>query len=174
MQKVNFKNFANTDVVSSLQRKLILDKSQFEGLPSDTLELTGVRAVLHDKDNGNAISNIVRFDLIGRDTKALKEMQDAIKVMPKSVPDGVKEAMLASVPDNVDIRVDITEYDGSFAENAQQNYEFIMNNDLLNNGIGKVLSGIQYGVTWGYAAKNRDKLSLLATDLSSVKIKDNK
>lgn len=172
MQKVNYKNFANTDMVGGLQRTLVLDKSQFEGLPSDTLELTAVRTQLHDNDEGLQISNVVRFDLIGRDIKAIKEMKDLVAKLPKSVPEASKQQLLSSVPDNVDIRVDITNYDGTFAENAQQNYDFIVStHDLLNSGVGKVLSGIEYGVTWGYATRSRDKLALVATDLSGVKVK---
>lgn len=171
MQKVNFKNFANTSVVGPLQRSLYLDKSQFEGLPSDTLKLTAVRVSLIDRDEGNAPSNVRKFDLIGRDVKALKEMEEAVAKLPKSVPEVVKKQMLSSVPDNVDIRVDIANRDGSFADNAKANYDFIMNNDLLNSGVDKVLSGIKYGVTWEYATNYQDKLSLRTDDLSSVKVK---
>lgn len=170
--KVNYKNFANTDIVGSLERTLLLDKSQFTGLPSDTLEVTRVNITLVDREKQTQdMSNVRKFDVIGRDIKALKQMQDTIKKMPKSTPPEIIDAMLSSVPDNVDIRVDITNRDGSLAENAQANYDFFVRNDLISEGKGVVLTGIDYGVTWEYATAYKDKLSLRATDLSNVTVK---
>lgn len=171
-EKIDYKNFANTDVVGPLQRKLLLDKSQFANLPSDTLQVTTVNVSMIDNDKQTQdISNVRKIDIIGRDIKALKQMQETVKQLPKSISQSIIDAMMSSVPDNVDIRIDITNRDGSLAENAQANYDFFIQNDLLSNGKGVVLSGINYGITWEYATAYKDKLSLRATDLSNVKVK---
>ena len=39
MQKINFSDFSDKNVVSGLRRKLLLDSTQFEGIPEGKVQL---------------------------------------------------------------------------------------------------------------------------------------
>lgn len=159
MTKVEYKNFSDVSLVGGLKRKLPLDKSSFTGLPSDEFTLQSVK--LHADQEKNLVKSV---DLIGFDKRAFDETKKAIDSMPSSIPDEVKQSILANLP-TVKFKILVQD-----AENGQESYDFLESNDLLVNGKNRVISGISYKVYWEFVSTYADRLTLVVDNLEKCKV----
>lgn len=160
MDKINFSDFRDKNIVSGLQRTLLLDQSQFEGLPSEVL-LKSAKVSRMDSDNSSeTLDNVKYVEFSGVDQGQI----DAIDKVT-GIPDALKKQMLANIPP-VYFRVNIK---GGKADNAKDNYDFIVANGLTTPE-GILLKNITWGVTWQYATSYNDILGLVVPDLTGVKL----
>lgn len=163
--KINFADFSDKNVVSGLERTLILDKSQFEGLPQGKIKLDGVKISLVDNDNKSTnIENVRYYEFNGTDVAQI----DAINSV-KGLSEALKKQMIANVP-RVYFRVLINDRDGNLLDNAQENFEFITSNSLDTAPNNKVLDGLDWAVTWQYLDSYHNILSLVVLSLKGVKV----
>lgn len=163
--KINFADFSDKNVVSGLERTLILDKSQFEGLPQGKIKLDGVKISLVDNDNKSTnIENVRYYEFNGTDVAQI----DAINSV-KGLSEALKKQMIANVP-RVYFRVLINDRDGNLLDNAQENFEFITSNSLDTASNNKVLDGLNWAVTWQYLDSYHNILSLVVLSLKGVKV----
>lgn len=163
--KINFADFSDKNVVSGLERTLILDKSQFEGLPQGKIKLDGVKISLVDNDNKSTnIENVRYYEFNGTDVAQI----DAINSV-KGLSEALKKQMIANVP-RVYFRVLINDRDGNLLDNAQENFEFITSNSLDTAPNNKVLDGLNWAVTWQYLDSYHNILSLVVLSLKGVKV----
>lgn len=163
--KINFADFSDKNVVSGLERILILDKSQFEGLPQGKIKLDGVKISLVDNDNKSTnIENVRYYEFNGTDVAQI----DAINSV-KGLSEALKKQMIANVP-RVYFRVLINDRDGNLLDNAQENFEFITSNSLDTAPNNKVLDGLDWAVTWQYLDSYHNILSLVVLSLKGVKV----
>lgn len=163
--KINFADFSDKNVVSGLERTLILDKSQFEGLPQGKIKLDGVKISLVDNDNKSTnIENVRYYEFNGTDVAQI----DAINSV-KGLSEALKKQMIANVP-RVYFRVLINDRDGNLLDNAQENFEFITSNSLDTAPNNKVLDGLNWAVTWQYLDSYHNILSLVVLSFKGVKV----
>ena len=167
----SYSEFADTSKVSKYSHTLLLDKSQFVDLPSGSIKLTDVTVNLIDKDKPASISNVRSVALVGQDVNAIKQMEAVIKAMPKGVDQATKDMLLRKAGDTVSFNVPITNRAGQFEEFGDTNYKWLGAKDIFENGRGKILEDIPYGVTWAYVSQYANKLVLRALDLTNVKVK---
>ncbi len=165
---VDYGSFENASVVGGLQRFLLLDKSQFTGLPSDTLQVKDLRVSLIDNDGTQDIHNVSHVTIIGQDIKALKSIQKSIDMLPANLRSKLEAPMRRTVPNNVTFRIDFAKRDGTLVDYANANYDWLTSHSMFSSYRDRVISGIKYGVTWEYATRTRDKLALRVTNLATA------
>ena len=168
-KKINFADFSDKNVVSGLERTLVLDKSQFEGLPEGKIKLDGVKISLIDNNTKSTnIENVRYYEFTGMDVSQI----DAINSV-KGLSEALKKQMIANVP-RVYFRVLINGRDGSLLDNAQENFEFITTNSLDTTPNNKVLDGLNWAVTWQYLDNYHNVLSLVVPSLKGAKVTNDK
>lgn len=161
MDKISYGNFNNKDVVSGLQRKLALDKSQFEGLPQGAMQIEDVKVSSHDNKREFSFNNLSYVRILARPIDMIKQIE-AIKGMPAEL----RNQTIANIP-LVSFKVEFNDDDAS-----RKNYEFLSEHGLFDNAKGKVLAGIEYIVTWDFLTQYGDILTLKVPDITNVKVSD--
>lgn len=170
--KISYGDFSDKDVVSGLERILCLDKSQFEDLPEKEVKLKSVRVVkLDNDDKSERIDNIRYYDFTG-ENKAQREAVTANgkkSGMSQSMIDG----FLRLIP-KVKFRVEINDSDGKLLPGAQERYNFLVENGLIDAPNNQILSNLNYGVTWRYLDAYHNVLGLVVPDFKGVKVANGK
>lgn len=170
--KISYGDFSDKDVVSGLERILFLDKSQFEDLPEKEVKLKSVRVVkLDNDDKSERIDNIRYYDFTG-ENKAQREAVTANgkkSGMSQSMIDG----FLRLIP-KVKFRVEINDSDGKLLPGAQERYNFLVENGLIDAPNNQILSNLNYGVTWRYLDAYHNVLGLVVPDFKGVKVANGK
>lgn len=166
MQKINFSDFSDKNVVSGLRRKLLLDSTQFEGIPEGKVQLKEVK--LSKIDTGNTSENLENLKYIEFQAVDLSQIE-SIKAV-KGLAESMRNQMIANIP-RVYFRVDLQ---GGNADNAQENFNFIVANNLESAPTNKILTGLKFGVTWQFEDQYHDVLGLVVTDFNGVKVADGK
>lgn len=166
MQKINFSDFSDKNVVSGLRRSLLLDTSQFEGIPAGKVQLKMVKPSKIDAKNTS--TNIENLKYIEFQAVDLSQIE-SIKAV-KGLTESMRDQMIANIP-RVYFRVDLQ---GGNADNAQENFKFIVANNLESAPNNKILEGLKFGVTWQYDDPYHDVLGLVVTSFEGVKVIDGK
>lgn len=160
---VNFADFREKDVVSGLRRSLLLDKRQFNDLPTGTIVLKEVKTSKMDNDsNSSGLNNIKYYQLIGVDQSTIDQIKEA-----KGLPESIRRRMIASVP-RVYIRAEVR---GGKARLGTEAFDFVAKYHLDTNPMNVALSNIDWGVTWQYADQYHDILGLVILNYADVKVK---
>lgn len=162
MQKVNYSDFSDKNVVSSLQRTLYLDKDQFEGLPKGEIELKDVKISKIKPDEGNTLENIKYYKFSALDIAQIR----SVEKVASALPENVKKQVLSNIP-RVYFRVVLN---GGSAENAQNLFNFITSHNLDESVNGITLSGIDWKVIWCYEDSYHDVLTLVIDNFDKVKL----
>lgn len=165
MRKVNYSNFNDKEVVSSLQRSLYLDESQFEGLPSKKVTLKTVKVSKFDANKPNTIDNIKYYKFAAIDVEKINAVKKASAALDASMK-AIVEQMIANIP-RVYFKVVI---DGGKADNAQNLFDFITSNNLDDNVNDVVLSNLKWHVTWAYEDAYHDVLTLVVDNFDKVTV----
>lgn len=166
MKKINYSQFEDTDFVSSKQRELYLDLTQFDGIPSGSVLIEKVSLSKRDSNGNDKLENIKAFKIRGKDL-------DKIKMIEKSgIDDGMKRMMLGAIPD-VKFKVFIN---CGESEKADENFNFIHDYILseLKSEKGVILSGLKYKVLWQWSNQYKDYLSLVVDSFKGVKVENSK
>lgn len=162
---INFKDFSDKNVVSGLERTLVLDKSQFEGIPTGIVTLTAVKISRVDNDSKSTnFDNVKYYEFAGKDQAQI----DAINAVKGLAPAMLKQ-MVANVP-TVYFRVNIRDSKGVVHDNAQANFDFIQIHSLDTAPNNKKLNGLNFEVTWQYLDSYHNVLSLVVRNFDKVKV----
>ena len=167
-EKINFHDFDNKNVVSRLVRTLYLDKSQFDDLPSgDAVELKTCRVKVMDPNSkSNNIENVKYYEFDAVDKAQLDTLLAGLKNITGQVKLKMKTAFEEAT--KLTFKVNIQ---GGQAENAKELFDFVTAHSLDTNPNGRVLSGIDWKVTWSYLDQYHDVLALTVDSLADVKVK---
>lgn len=167
-EKINFHDFGDKNVVSRLQKTLYLDKSQFDDLPSgDAVELKTCRVKVMDPNNkGNNIDNVKYYEFDAVDKAQLDTLLAGLKNITGQVKLKMKTAFEEAT--KLTFKVNIQ---GGQAENAKALFDFVTAHSLDTNPNGRVLSGIDWKVTWSYLDQYHNVLTLTVDSLADVKVK---
>lgn len=170
--KISYGDFSDKDVVSGLERTLFLDKRQFEDLPEKEVKLISVKVMkLDNNDKSEKIDNIKYYDFTGENKAQIETVRANGKKsgMSKSMLDG----FLRLIP-KVKFRVEINGSDGKLLPGAQERYNFLVENGLIDAPNNKILSNLNYGVTWRYLDPYHNVLGLVVPDFKGVKVTNGK
>lgn len=166
MDKISYANFSNKDVVSGLQRQLGLDKSQFSGLPEGAMQVEDVKLALA-QDSKLSFDTLHNVRILARPIDLIKQYE-AIK----GISDELRNQMISQIG-IVTFKVDFHDSKGKVLGDetlARKNYDFLSKNGLLETGKGKILTGINYIVTWDFLTQFGDVLTLKVPDFTDVKV----
>lgn len=167
MNKVDYSDFEEKDIVSGLRRTLYLDPEQFDSLPSgDEVVLVGCKVSKMDSNvPTKTIDNIKYYEFAGYDNLTLKGLLASVKGLKGEPLLKVKRAFENTV--RLKFRVNIQ---GGKATNAQELFNFITGHNLDENPNNKTLSGLKWHVAWCFADQYHDVLTLVVDSLADVKV----